>query len=63
MTLNPTSPVFWSTIAGAAAAVVGAVDPGSGLPVAVRALLIALGGLWTAIPIHHTVKAAVAKKP
>lgn len=62
MTFNPTSPVFWSTLAGTAAAVVGALDPGSKLPVAVQALLIAIGGVWVALPIHHTVKAAVAAK-
>jgi hypothetical protein len=62
LNLNPFSPVFWSTLAGAAASVVGALDPGSSLPVTVRDLLVAIGGLIMAIPAHHTVKAAVARK-
>ena len=62
MTFNPLSPVFWSTLAGTVAAVVGAVDPGNKLPTAVQGVIIALGALWVALPIHHTVKASVAAK-
>ena len=62
MNLNLSSPVFWSTIAGAAATVCGAVDPGGKLGTAVQSCLIGLGGVVIFINTHHTVKAQVAKK-
>jgi hypothetical protein len=62
LNLNPFSPVFWSTVAGAASAVCGALGLGTNLSGSVRDLLIAVGGVLMAIPAHHTVKASVAKK-
>lgn len=62
MEINPTSPVFWSTLAGAASVALGAIDPTGHLGTAVQTALIGVGAVVIWITTHHTVKAAVAAK-
>lgn len=57
-----TSAAFWSALAGAAAVVCGAVDPGGSLGNSVQTLLEAVGGVLIAVPTHHVVAAQQAAK-
>jgi hypothetical protein len=59
LSINPTSPTFWTALAGAASVVCGAVGAGN-LAQPIDNVLVAIGGLLIAIVGHHTTKAAVA---
>lgn len=56
---NWKSAAFWSSVAGAAAMVMGILNINSAMIRSVQDVLVAVGGLMVAIPVHHVVKAQV----
>ena len=60
-TVNLLSPVFWTTIAGIAGTICGAINVGN-LSTPVETVITAIGGLLVAITGYHTVKAATTAK-
>ncbi len=61
ISFNPFSATTWTTLAGVAGVVCGAIGAG-GISGDVRNIITGLGSVLIALVGHHTTKAAVAKK-